>query len=281
MKKEQIVQAWLLFLGAVCTAFSVSVFFTPNKIVGGGVSGISTVLYYAVKCPVGLSYALINIILLIIGLRFLGKGFVIKSIISAALVSLFMEIFMYFPVLTYDRMMAMLFGGIICGAGAGLTFVAKGSTGGTDILGRVIQSVFPNMPIGKLVLILDAAIILSSAAVFKDSNLVLSGIMAVAVQAAATDALIAKLNAANIVYVITDDSENVRNYMRGKIDRGVTELKAYGYAGTEKNKQFMICVMNSKEAADFKEELHKIDKESFVVFSEAKSIIGKGFSYYK
>lgn len=98
MKKEQIVQAWLLVLGALCIAFAVSVFFTPNKIIGGGVSGISTVLYYAIKCPVGLSYALINIILLIIGLKFLGKEFVIKSIISAVLVSLSMEIFMCFPV---------------------------------------------------------------------------------------------------------------------------------------------------------------------------------------
>lgn len=281
MKKEQIVQAWLLVLGALCIAFAVSVFFTPNKIIGGGVSGISTVLYYAIKCPVGLSYALINIILLIIGLKFLGKEFVIKSIISAVLVSLSMEIFMCFPVLTYDRMIATLFGGTICGVGAGLTFVAKGSTGGTDILGKVIQSIFPNMPIGKLVLVIDGIVILSSAVVFKDNDLVLLGIVAVAAQAIATDALIAKFNAANIVYVITDDSENVRKYMRDKLDRGVTELKAYGYAGTEKNKQFMICVMNSKEAADVKEELHKIDKESFVVFSEAKSIIGKGFRYYK
>lgn len=281
MRKEQIVQAWLLVLGALCIAFAVSVFFTPNKIIGGGVSGISTVLYYAIKCPVGLSYALINIILLIIGLKFLGKEFVIKSIISAVLVSLFMEIFMCFPVLTYDRMIATLFGGTICGAGAGLTFVAKGSTGGTDILGKVIQSIFPNMPIGKLVLVIDGIVILSSAVVFKDNDLVLLGIIAIAAQAIATDALIAKVNAANIVYVITDDSENVRKYMRGNFDRGVTELKAYGYAEIEKNKQFMICVMNSKETADFKEELRKIDKEAFVIFSEAKSIIGKGFRYYK
>ncbi len=281
MKKETWKQGLLLTAGAALLALGTVVFFSPNRIVGGGISGISTILYHLAGVPFGLSYALINITLLLIGIRVLGKEFIVKTVFGTVLMSLFLELFSFLPPATKDPMLATLFGGILYGVGLGLTFVSKGSTGGTDILGRLVQHRFPAFSIGKLLSAIDALVILSSLIFFHEIDLVLLGVIAVVIQSVTIDAIINRLNVAHMVFVVTDQGEAVREYVRTKYDRGVTELEAYGYANEEKNKQLLVCVMNTREAAAFKEELEAVDRDAFVMFSEAQSILGKGFKYYK
>ncbi len=268
-------------LGCALTAMGTVVFFTPNKIVSGGISGISTILLYVAQIPIGISYAIMNILLLLLGIKKLGKEFIIKTVLGTVLMSAFMELFTFMPVLTTDTMLASVCGGILYGIGLGLTFIAKGSTGGIDIVGRLIQYKYPKLSIGRLLAVLDGAIIALSVVVFRDSALALFGIVGVFVQSVAVDSLIGMFNVAQLAMIVTDKGEYVREHIRKKYDRGVTELDAHGYANEEKDKQLLVCVLNSREAADLKEELNEIDMDSFVMFAEAKTIIGKGFKYYK
>lgn len=281
MKRERVMQFILLLAGTALTSMGTVLFFTPNRIVCGGVSGVTTILYHLSRIPIGLSYAAINAALLLIGIRVLGREFILKTLLGTGLMTLFMELFAVLPPLTTDRLLGTIFGGIFYGVGLGLTFISRGSTGGTDILGRLIQAKFPRFRIGRLLATIDVIIILSSAVVFRDMDLVLCGVLGVVIQSFAIDALIDHFNVAHMVYVVTDNGEYVREYMRARYDRGVTELEAYGYANEEKTKCLLVCVMNAAEAAEFKEVLNEVDPEAFVMFTEAKSILGKGFKYYK
>ena len=159
---SKIKQNLLFIIGPIITAFGISVFYLPNKVVSGGVSGLSTILYHLAKIPPGLSFAVINIIFLLLSLKFLGKAFVFKTLIGAASISLFVQIFSYLPPMTNNIILATIFGSLLYGFGIGLTFLSGGSTGGTDILGRLLQHFFPHFKIGKLLLIVDALVIVSS-----------------------------------------------------------------------------------------------------------------------
>ena len=125
----------LTIVGTMITAFGIGVFLTPNKIVGGGVSGLSTILYHAFSVPPGVSFFVINFIFLAIGFKVLGKSFTLKTLLGSSLISVFVQIFSYFPFYTENTMLATIFGGVLYGMGIGLGFVAGASTGGTDILG--------------------------------------------------------------------------------------------------------------------------------------------------
>ncbi len=271
----------LMIIGTFLTACATMFFFNPNKIVCGGISGVSTILYYIVSLPVGWSYAIINLLLLAIGIKVLGKEFIIKTVIGTVLMSLFMELLSFVPIITSDRMLSSIFGGILYGVGLGLTFIAKASTGGTDIIGRLIQYKFKNVSIGKLLAILDGIIILASAIVFREINLILFGIIGVFVQSITIDYLIGLFNSNDMVLIITSKEKIIRDYISENYNRGLTVIDAYGYANKEADRAVIVCVMKSKQSSDFREKINSIDAGAFVIFTEAKSILGKGFKYYK
>ena len=122
----------LIIIGIILTALGISIFYTPNKIVNGGVSGLSTVLYHAIGIQPGVSFAVINVVLLLLALKFLGLQFVKDTILGAALISLFVQLFTYLPPMTSDPMLAAIFGAVLYGFGIGLTLTQGASTGGTD-----------------------------------------------------------------------------------------------------------------------------------------------------
>ena len=155
-----------IVFGVVLVAFAISVFYTPNKIVSGGVSGVSTIFYHMLGVQPGLSFAVINILLLALAWKFLGFVFVKDTILGAALLSLFVQLFSYLPPLTTDVFLASIFGAVFYGAGVGLALIEGASTGGTDILSRLVQKAFPHVKIGSILMLVDALVILLSLIVF-------------------------------------------------------------------------------------------------------------------
>ena len=121
---------FLTIFGTMITGFGVGVFLTPNKIVGGGVSGLSTILYHTMSVPPGVSFLVINLLFLLIGFKILGKSFTAKTLVGAALISFFTQIFSYIPLYMENIILATLFGGALYGLGIGLGFAAGASTGG-------------------------------------------------------------------------------------------------------------------------------------------------------
>ncbi len=270
----------LTIIGTAITGFAVAVFLTPNKIVCGGVSGVSTILYQTFGIAPGLSYAVTNAILLLTGLKVLGKSFTVKTIFGAGLISVFVQLFSYLPHIITDTVLSTVFGGALYGFGIALAFVAGASTGGTDILGRLLQYKNPNLPIGKMLLIVDGAIIFISLLVFKNIELALFGIISLFVSTTAIDWLIRSLNISKMAFVITDKGEEISKTLVSTSPRGVTLIKATGaYTFTEKN--VLFCALKSKEIHKFQNKILDIDPGAFIVYAESQQIFGNGFYIYR
>ncbi len=278
--KKHFTDFLMMLVGTFLTAAGTSIFFAPNKIVCGGISGISTVLYYLTSIPIGTSYAIMNGILLLAGIKVLGKDFIIKTLIGTGTMSVFMDLLAYVPPITDNGILAALFGGILYGVGLGITFIAGASTGGTDILGRMVQFQFPSMGIGKLLMVIDGIIIAASIMVFKQADLVLLGIVGIFIQTIAIDTLINRMNVSELAFIITENGPDVSKMLIHDFERGVTVLNGKG-AYTDRDKQVLLCAMKASETAVLQERIKEVDPEAFVIFSESKMIVGNGFQFYK
>lgn len=268
-------------LSAVIIAFAVSMFFTPNKIVNGGVSGIATILHYTFGFPTGVSFAVINCVLLLAGIKILGKEFVITTVYISLVLSVLVEVFTaVFPPIEIDLLLAALFGAVIYGVGLGIAFATGASSGGTDIVGRILQAFFPNLAIGKILLAVDGIIIASSLLIFKEINLTCYGIIALFVSTTAIDWLIARLNASRIAFVITEKGEEITKKLVSKSSRGVTLIDVKG-GYTNEDKKMLFCALKDSEMDKFQKRILSLDENAFVVFSESQKIMGNGFYLYK
>ncbi|MBE7011746.1 MAG: YitT family protein [Ruminococcaceae bacterium] len=270
----------LTIIGTMITAFGIGVFLTPNKIVGGGVSGLSTILYHAFSVPPGVSFFVINFIFLAIGFKVLGKEFTLKTMLGASLISLFVQIFSYIPYYTENTMLATVFGGTLYGLGIGLGFVAGASTGGTDILGRLIQCKFSTVPIGKLLLVVDGIIIFVSLVIFKNIELTLFGVIALFISSFAVDFVIGRFNISRIAFIITEKGDEISQYLVSTSPRGVTIIDVIG-AYTNDAKKMLFCALKEGESDVFQRKILEIDSTAFIVFSESQRIKGNGFYLYK
>lgn len=280
-RKNPFVIWGLRTLSAVIIAFAVSMFFTPNKIVNGGVSGIATILYYTFGFPTGVSFAVINCALLLVGIKILGKEFVVTTVYISLVLSVLIEVFTaYLPPIKIDLLLAALFGAVIYGLGLGIAFATGASSGGTDIIGRIIQAFFPNSPIGKILLGVDGIILAVSLVLFKEINLTCYGIITIFVSTTTIDWLIAKLNVSRIAFVITEKGEEITEKLVSKSSRGVTLIDVKG-GYTKDNKKMLFCALKDSEMAKFQKRIMQIDENAFVVFAESQKIMGNGFYLYK
>ena len=270
----------LTIVGTMITAFGIGVFLTPNKIVGGGVSGLSTILYHAFSVPPGVSFFVINFIFLAIGYKILGKEFTLKTLLGSSLISIFVQLFSYIPFYTENTMLATVFGGTLYGIGIGLGFVAGASTGGTDILGRLIQCKFPTVPIGKLLLVVDGIIIFASLIIFRNVELSLFGVIALFISSFAVDFVIGRFNISRIAFIITEKGEEISRYLVSTSPRGVTIIDVVG-AYTNDAKKMLFCALKEGESDVFQRKILEIDECAFIVFSESQRIKGNGFYLYK
>lgn len=272
----------LLFtiLGTMTTGFAIGAFLTPNKIVGGGASGISTILYHTFGVQPGISFFVLNILFLLVGLTVLGREFIIKTLIGISLLSVFTQIFSYFPVYTENLILSTIFGGVLYGMGIGISFAAGASTGGTDIIGRIIQTKFSFVPIGKMLLFVDGIIILVSLIVFKNIELTLYGILTLIISSYSIDLVISKLNVSRIAFVITDNGDEISKRLVSTSPRGVTLIDVKGVY-TDTDKKMLFCALKESESEEFQKKILSIDEKAFIVFSESQRIKGNGFYLYK
>lgn len=269
-----------MLCGTFLTGTAVSVFLLPNKIVSGGVSGASTLLYHTFGFEPGISLVIMNIILLALGFKVLGKEFIINTIIGAGLLSGFVQLMSYVPPITENAYLAALFGAILYGGGQAITFISGASTGGTDIVGRTVQHFFPHFSIGNLLLVIDGVIIALSYVVFKDADLLLLSIISLAVSTFSIDFVIRYLNATELVFVVTDKGEIIAKKLVETSPRGVTRIEVWGEYTNEK-KSLLLCALKNKELTEFKRKVKEIDENAFIILSEAQHIDGNGFLLYR
>lgn len=267
-------------IGTMATGFAIGSLLTPNKVVGGGLSGISTILFHMFGIQPGVSFFILNIVFLLLGFTILGKKFILKTLLGITLLSLFTQLFCFFPIYTENLILPTFFGGGLYGLGIGMSFAAGASTGGTDILGRIIQTKFKFVPIGKMLLVVDGIVILVSFTIFRNIELTMFGILTLIVSSYFIDFIISKLNISRIAFVITDNGEEIAKTLVSTSPRGVTLIDVKG-AYTDSKKQMLFCALKESESEEFQKKILSIDKNSFIVFSESQRIKGKGFYLYK
>lgn len=270
----------MLVSGLIITAFAIALLTLPNKIVGGGVSGLSTLLYHTLGIEPGVSNGAINIFLLLIGLGVLGKQFIIVTGISSIVLSVFVQLFTYLPPITDNILLASVFGGVLYGVGVGLALASGGSSGGTDILGRLLQNKFSFLPIGQLIMMVDGIIILMSLVFFGNMELTLYGVVTLAISTFTVDMLIRKLNVSKLAFVVTTKGDEIAKKLVSTSPRGVTVVDTVG-AYTMENNKMLVCALKNSELPPFQKKILEIDPSAFIIFSESSQIVGNGFHVYR
>ncbi len=278
--REKIKSYALILLGLIVTAMAISLFLVPNKIVNGGSSGISTVVYYAIGLKPSITNALVNGVLLLISLFVLGKKFVAKTLVCITLLSVFMELFSWLPPVTENMLLATIFGAALFGGGIGIVLSQQSTTGGSDILGRLIQHKFPHWKIGKILLGVDLFIIFLSYVTFKTTEAVLYGIMALFISTTIIDMLMRNLNVSKLAFIITDMGVEISELLIRTSPRGVTLVDVTGVY-THTPKKMMICALKESEIPEFQRKILEMDPQAFIIYSESQQIVGNGFYIYK
>ncbi len=266
----------IITLGSLITAISINMLLVPNKIAPGGVSGAATVLYYLFQFPVGTTMLVLNIPLFILGIRYLGGTFGVKTLFSTVILSVIIDLTTFLPVITEDPLLASLYGGAIMGAGLGLVFRSGATTGGTDLAAKIVHKFVPFLSLGQILLFIDFVVIVFAAAVFKNYDLALYAIVTLFVASKLIDGILEGVNFAKAVFIISTKAEHIAEKVLKDLDRGVTGLNGTGmYTG--ENKTVLMCVLARREIPVLKSIVKEIDKDAFVILTDVREVLGEGF----
>lgn len=268
--------------GTFLYSIGVSVFTAPNHIAPGGITGIATILHYLVHTPIGTMFFVLNIPLIIIALRFLGKRLVAKTIFCIVLVSVFTDILAlpFAPTYTDNPILAALYGGVLSGAGLGLVFLRGGTTGGSDILGRLLRLKWPYVSMGRMVLLVDFCVISLSAVVFWNVNVALFAIVVEFTSSRVIDSLLYGADNGRMALIISDRYQDIADGIRLELNRGITVLKGEGYY-TGKEHEILLCAVRRTQVARLHALVRRIDPQAFVIMCSADEVLGRGFKPLK
>ena len=270
----------IITLGAVIYALAFDWFVAPNQIAMGGVTGLAQIVNALVPVlPVGVLSILVNVPLFLAGWRLLGGRLLVSSLYAMAVSSLAIDVIAWmhtFPPM--DPILATLYGGAGMGVGLGLVFSQGATTGGTDIIGKLLKLKFPWLPIGKLVMIPDMVVVILAAVVFGTVNAALYGLIQMYLLSKVMDMILYGWDTSRVAYIITDRWEET---VQGLLDmnRGVTLLQGKGaYTGAEK--QVLLVAFRQREIVPIKRMLREIDPKAFFIVCDAHEILGEGFGDY-
>lgn len=284
-----------IVIGSLITAIAINVFLVPYKIEPGGVSGISTVIHYLSnqRLPVGLTALIFNIPLFIAGLKLIGKKFAIRTLFSIIFLSLFIDFsapYTQYFAHTYlstlenmvnfqDYLLYSIFGGSLMGLGLGIVFRSGATTGGSDLLAKIINYFHPDLTIGQILLVIETCIVIFASISFRSFLLGLYAIVTLFMQSKVIDAVLEGVNFAKAVIIISDNSDEIAKKVLYEIERGVTALKGIGmYTGVEKN--VLLCVLQRGQIPSLKEMVSQIDNKAFIILTDVREVFGEGFKNY-
>ena len=264
-------------IGSLFYAVGVNVFTTPNDIAPGGVTGIATVLHSMTGLQVGTLSFLLNIPILILGFIVLGKRTMLNTFRTLVILTVITDAtYFVLPQYTNNMLVSAIFGGVTIGIGLGLIFLRGSTTGGTDILGRMLLKKMPHVPLGKILLIIDILIIAGAGIYYKTLEAVLFAFVSVYATDHSIDAVLDGSTEGRVAYAISDRYEEIGNRVMDELERGITYINGEGgYQNAPK--KIVMCAMPSRQFANFKKIVFEIDPKAFVMSIPSKHIIGEGF----
>ncbi|MBO5842159.1 MAG: YitT family protein [Clostridia bacterium] len=271
----------LLTVGAFIYAFGIAVFLDPNHLAPGGVSGISIILNSFIPIGTGIWIFVINIPLMILGLIVFKFSFLMGTLYATAFSSAIIEVIArVFPHLIPDMhdhlVIAAVAGGALVALGIGLVFRGGGSTGGFDIVVKLLRRKFRHMKTGVLYLALDMTVITLSAIAFHDILVALYAVVTVFTNSTVLDMVLYGKDNAKMVYIITDAPEAVSDRLMKEVETGVTMLHGEG-AYTKKDKKVLMCVLHDQQYPMLRDIVKQEDKHAFLIVTKATEIFGEGY----
>ncbi|MBE6924221.1 MAG: YitT family protein [Ruminococcaceae bacterium] len=278
--KQRFGWIFLAVLGCAIFALGFDLFLIPNEMNTGGVSGLSMVIRELLGFgSVGLLQILINIPLFLLGGMKIGKKFFWGSLLGMSCSSVFIDVFSRLPVPPTEPLLGALYGGLLCGFGAGLVFSSGASTGGSDILVRLLKLRYRNVPVGQICLCIDAVVAVLTGLVFRDATKALYTGITVFVTSRVVDAVIYRFDYSKVVLIITGEYERVAREIGQKLRKGTTFLYGQGaYSGKET--KVVLTAVKRQQLAELKELVTEIDPEAFIIVQEAHQVLGDGFARY-
>ena len=266
-----------IIIGAFFMAVSTALILLPNQLSTGGISGISTILYYLCNYPVGLTMLLMNVPLFVIAMVKVNKRLFFKSILGTVLLSVFIDLLENLSPITNDRFLACIYGGIIMGIGTAIILKAGASTGGTDLLSYVIRAYNNKFKSSRVIIIADTIIIFFNIIFFKEIEIGLYSVIAIYLMGKMIDIIFEGIYFTKIMFIISEKYEEISKEIGILVKRGSTGIYSKGmYSG--KQNVMLFCVASRKEVAEIKQIIKQIDKNAFIVTTDAIETLGKGFS---
>lgn len=274
-RKETLIAYAQIVLGCIIGGAAYPMFLVPNNIAPGGLTGVATVLNFLMGVPVGLTSMLMNIPLFILGYKAMGRVFVVRSFIATVLFSMAIDLIKV-PAVTMDPLLGTLYGGVLLGIGLGLILRGGATTGGTDMVARMVHSRFPFISVGMFLMMIDGLVVVL-AGVCVGLNEGLYAMIAIFVTSKLIDMVMAGLTQTRACYIITSATDAVTDRIMKEMDRGVTHLMAKGaYSGTAR--PVILCVLSSQEVVKLKDIVREEDEKAFMFITGAHEALGEGFS---
>ena len=274
--KRDIMMAYAqIVIGSVIGAAAYPTFLIPNNIAPGGLTGVATILNFLAGWPVGITALVLNIPLFLIGYRTMGKVFAFRSLVATALFTILIDVLPLQPV-SEDPLLGTLFGGVLLGIGLGLILRGGATTGGSDMIARMVHRRFNFITVGMFLFALDFLVVLA-AAVFIGSTQALYAMIDIYVCGRVIDAVMVGFGGNKACFVMTDSWQKITDRVLTEIGRGCTWLEAKGaYSGTPR--PVVMCVMSRQEMTTLKRIVQEEDEKAFMFITEAHEALGEGFS---
>lgn len=272
--------AWDLFFyigGSFIYSSAVTLFISPNEFSPGGFTGIATVLNYLLNIPSGLFLLALNIPVLVLGFVKFGGFFIAKTAIATLLLSFSLTITdLILPSFKIDKILAAVFGGIMMGLGLSLILLRGATTGGIDIIAKLINKKFRHLTVGKLILIFDGFVVALATVIYRNIESALYSVISIYVTSVVMDKMLYGSDKGKIIYIVTDFWKEICGDINNLLGRGVTLLTAKGaYTGADRT--VLFCSVRRHEVSAVYEITDKYDKNAFIVVGDAGEIIGEGF----
>ncbi len=281
-KNENILNYIYIIIGTTILAAGVNMFFAKIKLVTGGLSGLAIVIEYITEkhygrgIPLWFTNIAVNIPLLAIAIKLKGREFVGKSMFAAAYLSFALFYTSFIPAPEVDFLLASIFGGVFVGTGLGFVLRASASTGGTDLAANIIKVYLKNVPIAKIILVIDSTIILIGAFVFGVEK-AMYALISIYIVAKVIDSILEGINFSKAVFIISDHSKEIAEVLMKDLKRGVTGINGTGMY-TKGEKQVLFVVVGKNQIVPLQKMVKEIDTNAFITIADVREVLGEGFT---
>lgn len=280
-KKWETVMIFLkIILGTFLFSLGFDLFLEPSGINAGGLSGLAQILVELLGVgSVGVLTALMNLPLFLFGGMKVGRKFFFGSLLGTLSLTLWLELMALLPAPTVEPLLCAIYGGVICGIGLGTVFITGASTGGSDIIVRLLKLRYRNVPIGTINIVFDLSVVVLTGVAFGDVSKALYSAVAVFVCGQVVDAVVYRFDYSKVALIITKEYDLVAQEVGSQLDRGCTFLHGEGsYSKT--TTKVVLTAVKRQQVAELKELVANIDPDAFVILQEAHQVLGDGFARY-